>query len=699
MKRAAESAALHSMRKRDLERRIEERTELLRARRMGQLAERLRLDLANPFARHIERAADFFERVLGAVADAEAHLEDLLLARGERAQDFVRLLFQVRDDHVIDRGDHAAIFDEVAEMRIFLFADRRLEGDRLLRDLHDLAHFGDRHIHPLGDLLGLRFAAEFLHERTRGARELVDGLDHVHRDADGAGLIGDGASDGLANPPRRVRGELVAAAVFEFLNGLHQADVAFLDEVEELQAAVRVLLGDRDYEAEVGDDQFLLGLIGFLFAGANLADRASQFIVLRAVKRIQLLQLVGVLLQTAAIEIAAGLVLLALDGRVILADHRRRLCQLVIDVLQLVDHPIARLRREVDLAQFGGELHRQFFDGALRLFERPLGKFLRIEQLRFRVFDFFVVLRHLLEDHHDVGDLVDGGERELRLAVVVGGHVDRFVFRHRQIDHLFDDARILLGALVDLQDLFENDPVLRQRLVDAALPFFDAFGDVHFALAVEELDRAHLAQVHAHGIVGLVDDAAVGLDDVLLDFFALVHLLLFDGAVDGDDGFGRGGGKRLLGILDDVDAEVCEADVDLIELLRQRGNFLGEGFVDLVVKQEALFFPYNDELLYFRVFFFDTQLADPLVKIGFLFEIRAPQACRHVVLSLLRTIVRRGHQRNRWGTIIISLRSTYGTRASSQRQALRRGLRLPGAARPRCPVEFPDSGVRDTHVP
>src|SRR5436305_4525096 len=155
------------------ERRVEERTELLRARRMAQLAERFRLDLADAFAGHVERAADFFERVLGAVADAEAHLEDLLLARGERAQDFVRLLFQVRNDHVINRRDHAAIFDEIAEVRIFLFADRRFERDRLLRDLHDLAHFRDRHVHPLSDLLGLRFAAELLHERARCPRELV----------------------------------------------------------------------------------------------------------------------------------------------------------------------------------------------------------------------------------------------------------------------------------------------------------------------------------------------------------------------------------------------------------------------------------------------------------------------------------------------------------------------------------------------
>src|SRR2546428_9169420 len=105
---------------------------------MPQLAQRLRFDLADALASDIERAADFFERVLGAIADAEAHLENLLLARRERAKNFVRLLFEIGDDHVIDRRDRAAILDEVAKMRVFLFADRCLEGDRLLRDLHDL---------------------------------------------------------------------------------------------------------------------------------------------------------------------------------------------------------------------------------------------------------------------------------------------------------------------------------------------------------------------------------------------------------------------------------------------------------------------------------------------------------------------------------------------------------------------------------
>src|ERR1043166_1907758 len=198
-------------------------------------------------------------------------------------------------------------------------------------------------------------------------------------------------------PPPRVRGELVAAAVLELLDRLHQTDVPFLNEVEELQAAVRVLLGDGDDEAEVGDDQLLLGLIGFLFALADLADGLLQLLVRGAVEGLQLLELLLVLLQTAAVEVAAGLVLLALVGLLVLADHRQHLRQLAVDVLQLVDHPVARLRREVDAAQLVGELGLEPFHRLLRLLERALGELLRIFELDQRVLDLLVVLGHALE--------------------------------------------------------------------------------------------------------------------------------------------------------------------------------------------------------------------------------------------------------------------------------------------------------------
>ena len=145
----------------------------------------------------------------------------------------------------------------------------RLEGDRLLGDLQDLADLVERQLHLLGDLFRRRLAAVLLDEVARGADELVDRLDHVDRDADRARLVGDRAGDRLADPPRRVRRELVAALVLELVDGLHQADVALLDQVEELQAAVRVLLRDRDDEAEVRLDELGLRALGDALALAD----------------------------------------------------------------------------------------------------------------------------------------------------------------------------------------------------------------------------------------------------------------------------------------------------------------------------------------------------------------------------------------------------------------------------------------------
>jgi len=87
------------------------------------------------------------------------------------------------------------------------------------------------------------------------AQQFVDLVAHVDGDADGASLVGDGARHGLADPPRGVGGEFVAAAVVEFLGGADQADVAFLDQVEERDAASHVFFGDGDDEARVGGNE------------------------------------------------------------------------------------------------------------------------------------------------------------------------------------------------------------------------------------------------------------------------------------------------------------------------------------------------------------------------------------------------------------------------------------------------------------
>src|SRR5258706_105774 len=90
--------------------------------------------------------------------------------------------------------------------------------------MHQLSH-----LHALGERGGMSFLSRLLKNLARNAIELVDRLDHVHRHANRARLVGERTRHGLAHPPRRVGGKLPAASILEFVDGLHQANIAFLN--------------------------------------------------------------------------------------------------------------------------------------------------------------------------------------------------------------------------------------------------------------------------------------------------------------------------------------------------------------------------------------------------------------------------------------------------------------------------------------
>ena len=128
-----------------------------------------------------------------------------------------------------------------------------------------------------GDLFRRRLAPQLLLQLPHGARHAVDRLDHVHRDANGARLVGDGPADGLANPPGGIGAELEALAIVELFHGAQQAQVAFLDQVQERHAAAHVALGHADHQAQVGLGQAALGNVALhdLELAASGAPAAS----------------------------------------------------------------------------------------------------------------------------------------------------------------------------------------------------------------------------------------------------------------------------------------------------------------------------------------------------------------------------------------------------------------------------------------
>ena len=128
------------------------------------------------------------------------------------------------------------------------------------------------------ELLERRVAARARDDRLRRPRDAVVRVEHVHRDADRAALVGERAADRVADPPRRVRREAVAARVVEALDRLHQADVALLDQVDERQPAAVVPARDRDHEAQVRLHELVLH---DLRSRRGLADLLEEPLVLR----------------------------------------------------------------------------------------------------------------------------------------------------------------------------------------------------------------------------------------------------------------------------------------------------------------------------------------------------------------------------------------------------------------------------------
>src|SRR5215211_8009940 len=206
--------------------------EALRLGERLELLERVVLDLADALARDVERAPDLLERPRTPAGEAEAHLDDLALALRQGGEGAVHVLLAEVLGGDLERRLGRLVLDEVAELRLVLLADRLLERDRLLGHAQDVADLARRALEFARDLLGRGLAAERLHELALDVHDLVELLDHVHRDADGAALVGDRAGDGLADPPRRVRRELVAAPVVELLDGADQPERALLDQIQ-----------------------------------------------------------------------------------------------------------------------------------------------------------------------------------------------------------------------------------------------------------------------------------------------------------------------------------------------------------------------------------------------------------------------------------------------------------------------------------
>ena len=112
------------------------------------------------------------------------------------------------------------IFNEVPQMGVFFFANRRFQGNRILGDFFDFPDFPYSNAHSPGQFFIGGFPAFFLEELAGNPVQLVNGFHHMHRNTDSPCLVRNGPCNGLADPPGGIGGEFIALRIVEFIHCL-----------------------------------------------------------------------------------------------------------------------------------------------------------------------------------------------------------------------------------------------------------------------------------------------------------------------------------------------------------------------------------------------------------------------------------------------------------------------------------------------
>lgn len=161
-----------------------------------------------------------------------------------------------------------------------------------------------------------------------------------------------------------------------------------------------------------------------------------------------------------------------------------------------------------------------------------------------------------------------------------------------EIDDVTEEDLAFVELIAPDDDGLEGQRAFTEARDHRLAAGLDALGDRDFTFAGQELDRAHLAQIHAHGIVGaLARLALLDLGDGLLgDFDELVVVLVLAALVLVVLAF------AVIG-FGDVDAHVREHGHDVLDLLR-RGLVGRQHFVELIKGHEAALLGLLDHLLH-----------------------------------------------------------------------------------------------------
>ena len=148
----------------------------------------------------------------------------------------------------------------VEDLRLAVGPGRGIERDGLLAHAVEMLDLRDRPAERRRQLLAGRRAAELLGQLAPLLLGLTEQELDVDGEADHPRLVGEGANDPLADPPRGIRGKARAAVGAKLPSRVQEPHVALLDKVQERQPPVQIAPRDGHDEPQVGLDELALGL-------------------------------------------------------------------------------------------------------------------------------------------------------------------------------------------------------------------------------------------------------------------------------------------------------------------------------------------------------------------------------------------------------------------------------------------------------
>ncbi len=432
----------------------------------------------------------------------------------------------------------------------------------------------------------------------------------MNRNTNCPGLISNRSRNSLANPPRGISRELISAAVLELINSLHQTDVAFLDQIQELQTAVGVFLSNRNHQTKVGFGHFALSFSSLSLTGCHLVVNVLQILQRQCYSILNVLQLLLEMLNFGQLTLNVDSI-----GLIAFRNCLRpsQICFVIKEFLEeeLTRHLCAVDNTVINTAfvltnffnlrfQHGAQAfncvsrkaqRKQFFlNCVLSLNEGRRAVTLCLVGMLQILIKLFAVIQFGKNNCLEFVNLTcrHTGSTDVCAFIVFSHLLTGFFIQ--TVNQAVNDLVNLHRAVSDLFSVFQNGNDGRRAAGNSVnhvlQTVFNSLSDFNFAFTSQKLDRPHFSHVHSDRISRTTEFAVNGSQSGFCFFFSSVVTGCRNRVAD----------KQIVGgrsLFIDLNAQVGQCRNDLVNLIRI-DNVFRHVVVNFRVSQISSFLTHAD---------------------------------------------------------------------------------------------------------